>query len=78
MRKYFLLPSLLFALLPSLLCAAPPQEKYAIGLFHFNFQYVAGDYKIERRIIRESLFPVLQIFDKHSDTEVTSRCRGMP
>ncbi|MBN8850611.1 MAG: hypothetical protein J0H07_02015 [Sphingobacteriales bacterium] len=41
------------------------KEKYVIGLFHFNFQYVAGDYKIERRIIRESLFPVLQFFDAH-------------
>jgi hypothetical protein len=43
-------------------------------MFHFNLQYVAGDYKIERRIIRESLFPVLQFFDKHpeykSDIEI--------
>jgi len=50
------------------------KEKYAIGLFHFNLQYVAGDYKIERRIIRESLFPVLQFFDQHpqykSDIEI--------
>jgi len=42
-----------------------PAGKYAIGLFHFNFQYVAGDYKIERRIIRESLYPVLQFFEKN-------------
>ncbi len=50
------------------------QEKYAIGLFHFNLQYVAGDYRIESRIIRESLYPVLQFFDKHpqykSDIEI--------
>ncbi len=43
-------------------------------MFHFNLQYVAGDYKIERRIIRESLFPVLQFFDKNpqyrSDIEI--------
>ncbi len=39
--------------------------KYAIGLFHFNFQYVAGDYKIERRIITQSLYPVLQFFQKN-------------
>jgi hypothetical protein len=46
---------------------APPGGKYAIGLFHFNFQYVAGDYRIERRIVRESLFPVLQFFDRHPE-----------
>ena len=50
------------------------KEKYAIGLFHFNLQYVAGDYKIERRIIQESLYPVLQFFDQHpqykSDIEI--------
>jgi hypothetical protein len=58
---------LAFCMLPMSLFAAPPGEKYAIGLFHFNFQYVAGDYKIERRIIRESLFPVLQFFDRHPE-----------
>ena len=50
------------------------QEKYAIGMFHFNLQYVAGDYKIENRIIRESVYPVLQFFDKNpqykSDIEI--------
>jgi hypothetical protein len=56
---------LVLLVFPSLLFAVPPQEKYAIGLFHFNFQYVAGDYKIERRIIEQSLFPVLQFFDVH-------------
>ncbi len=52
----------------------PAKQKYAIGMFHFNLQYVAGDYKIERRIIRESLYPVLQFFDQHpqykSDIEI--------
>lgn len=50
------------------------RPKYAIGMFHFNLQYLAGDYKIERRIIRESLLPVLQFFDQHpeyrSDIEI--------
>lgn len=41
------------------------KPKYAIGLFHYNFQYVAGNYKIERRIVRESLYPALQFFDQH-------------
>jgi len=50
------------------------QEKYAIGMFHFNLQYVAGDYRIENRIIRESLYPALQFFEKNpkykSDIEI--------
>lgn len=50
------------------------QEKYAIGMFHFNLQYVAGDYKIENRIIKESVYPVLQFFEKNpqykSDIEI--------
>jgi hypothetical protein len=50
------------------------EEKYAIGMFHFNLQYVAGDYKIENRIITQSLYPVLQFFEKNpafkSDIEI--------
>ena len=50
------------------------KDKYAIGLFHFNLQYVAGDYRIESRIIRESLYPALQFFEKNpkykSDIEI--------
>jgi hypothetical protein len=50
------------------------QNKYAIGMFHFNLQYVAGDYRIENRIIRESLYPVLLFFEKNprykSDIEI--------
>ena len=53
---------------------AKTQEKYAIGMFHFNLQYVAGDYRIESRIIRESLYPALQFFEKNpkykSDIEI--------
>ncbi len=53
---------------------AKTQEKYAIGMFHFNLQYVAGDYRIENRIIRESLYPALQFFEKNpkykSDIEI--------
>ncbi|MDR3714643.1 MAG: hypothetical protein P4L51_17650 [Puia sp.] len=58
----------------SLLTTDYSLNHYAIGMFHFNLQYVAGDYKIERRIIEESLFPVLQFFDKNpqykSDIEI--------
>jgi hypothetical protein len=53
---------------------ANAQEKYAIGMFHFNLQYVAGDFRIERRIITESFYPVLQFFEKNpqykSDIEI--------
>lgn len=56
-----------FLVFPLLLFAAPPGEKYAIGLFHFNFQYVAGDYRIERRIVRQSLYPLLQFFEHHPE-----------
>ncbi len=63
---------LLLFLLMSLISNA--QEKYAIGMFHFNLQYVAGDFKIESKIIRNSVYPVLQFFEKNpqykSDIEI--------
>jgi hypothetical protein len=53
---------------------AKAQEKYAVGLFHYNLQYVAGDYKIESRIIKQSVLPTLQFFEKNpkfkSDIEI--------
>ena len=70
MRKSIQL--LLFFLFSGLISNA--QEKYAIGMFHFNLQYVAGDYKIESKIIRNSVYPVLQFFEKNpqykSDIEI--------
>jgi hypothetical protein len=41
------------------------RQKYAISMFHFNLQYVAGDYKIENRILKESFYPALKFFEKH-------------
>jgi len=52
------------------------QEKYAIGMFHFNLQYVAGDYKIENRIIRESLYPALQFFEKNKKYKADFEIQG--
>ena len=52
------------------------KPKYAIGMFHYNFQYVAGDYRIEARIIRESLYPALQFFDKHPQYRVDFEFQG--
>lgn len=45
-------------------------------MFHYNFQYVAGDYKIERRIIEQSLFPVLQFFEKNPDFKSDIEMQG--
>nr|WP_321486014.1 hypothetical protein [uncultured Draconibacterium sp.] len=71
-RKHiFLFLSLLFASL-----AGFSQEKYAIGMFHFNLQYVAGDYKIENRIIRESLYPALQFFEKNKKYKADFEIQG--
>lgn len=60
-----------FLLLGSL---AKAQQKYAAGLFHYNLQYVAGDYKIESRIIKQSVYPTLKFFEKNpeykSDIEI--------
>ena len=71
MNLKYLLAGLLLLLVS---IQAKTEEKYAIGMFHFNLQYVAGDYKIENRIIRESLYPALQFFDKNpkykSDIEI--------
>ncbi len=56
---------LIFSLFITSITFAGEKPKYAIGLFHYNFQYVAGDYRIEARIVRESLLPALKFFDKH-------------
>ncbi|NOY59487.1 MAG: hypothetical protein GXO75_11260 [Calditrichaeota bacterium] len=70
-RIIFIIGLSVLFLLQSGLLAKP---KYALGLFHFNLQYVAGDHKIETRIIRESLYPALQFFEQHpkykSDIEI--------
>ena len=44
---------------------AQKTKKYAISMFHYNLQYVAGDYKIENRILKESFYPALKFFEKH-------------
>jgi len=66
------LPILIVLVISSIFTNA--QEKYAIGMFHFNLQYVAGDYKIESKIIKNSVYPVLQFFEKNpqfkSDIEI--------
>lgn len=54
------------------------QEKYAIGMFHFNLQYVAGDYKIENRIIRESSIRRCSFSMKIHSTKLILRYRDMP
>ncbi len=41
------------------------KPKYAMAVYHFNLQYVAGDQRIERRIVRESIEPLLAFYDQH-------------
>ena len=43
------------------------KPKYAMAVYHFNLQYVAGDQRIERRIVRESIKPLLNFYDQHSN-----------
>jgi hypothetical protein len=72
MKKSVLL-LLLFLLTGRILTA---DEKYAIGMFHFNLQYVAGDYRIERKIIRNSVYPVLQFFEKNPQYKADIEIQG--
>ncbi len=71
MKKFFWM--VVFSLLAGSLTAKP---KYAVALFHYNFQYVAGDYRIEARIVRESLWPALQFFEKHPRYRVDLEFQG--
>ncbi len=67
------------------------QEKYALSMFHFNLQYVAGgmvgfgleDPKVdldndvvEDLIITESFAPVVELYAKHPDWGVTLELQG--
>lgn len=52
------------------------QGKYAISMFHYNLQYVAGDYKIENRIIKESFYPALKFFAKNPKYKVDFEIQG--
>ncbi|NUQ76553.1 MAG: hypothetical protein HUU21_23685 [Polyangiaceae bacterium] len=78
----------------ALLCAgeARAQEKYALAMFHFNVQYVAGGMVgywavpnpgvdieapvIEDLIITESLQPVVDLFEKHPNWGVDIEMQG--
>ena len=78
----------------ALLCAgeARAQEKYALAMFHFNVQYVAGGMVgywavpnpevdieapvIEDLIITESLEPVIDLFEKHPSWGVDIEMQG--
>jgi hypothetical protein len=53
------------------------KPRYAIGMFHYNFQYVAGDFRIESRIVKESLYPALQFFDEINNTKLILNFKDM-
>jgi hypothetical protein len=71
---------------------ASAQEKYALGMFHFNVQYVAGGMygywavpnaaldleaeAIEDAIITESLAPVIDLYEKHPTWGVDIEMQG--
>ena len=58
--------SLLVLAVASLLAIeAQAKPKVAMAVYHFNLQYVAGDQRIERRIVRESIIPLLDFYEAH-------------
>jgi hypothetical protein len=79
------------ALLCSISSIASAQERYALGVFHFNLQYVAGGMVgfsptpsetdvdsegVEDLIITESFTPVLELYDKHPSWGVDIELQG--
>ena len=80
--------------LGSLLAASPAKadDKYALGVFHFNIQYVAGGMvgyfsvpdpnldltaeQIEDNIVTESFEPVLELYQKHPTWGVDIELQG--
>ncbi len=89
MRCYRWLVVLSIVLLSS---AAQAQDRYALGLFHFNVQYVAGgtagfhlltdpsqaidNDAMEDQIIVESFKPVLDVYEKHPSWGVDIEMQG--
>lgn len=71
---------------------ATAQERYALAMFHFNVQYVAGGMvgywavphpeidldndEIEDRIITESFAPIVDLFDRHPGWGVDLEMQG--
>ncbi len=45
-------------------------QKYTMALYHFNVQYVPGSTDIENRVVEESFYPLLKMYQRHS----TWRC----
>lgn len=40
-------------------------QRYTMALYHFNVQYVPGSTAIENRIIEESFYPLLKMYQRH-------------
>ncbi len=78
----------------ALVCTAPAlgQERYALGVFHYNIQYVAGGMVgfspqpsegldldndvIEDLIVTESFRPILELYEKHPSWGVDIELQG--
>ncbi len=63
-------------LLASVSLSAAEKPKYALSLFHFNLQYVAGDFRIENRIIRQSFLPLMKLLDQHPNWRINLEIQG--
>lgn len=44
-----------------------PVYRFALGLFHWNIQYVAGDKNVEDKIITENFEPLVDLFLRHPE-----------
>ncbi|MEW6201022.1 MAG: hypothetical protein AB1546_03540 [bacterium] len=66
LRCSFMTFCLLTMLLLSAATAAEKDEhNFAVALYHFNLQYVAGNKEVEDRIVTESLDPLLDLYLAH-------------
>lgn len=66
MKKIFIFLVISCSFLKSDALAAKT-EKAALSLFHYNLQYVAGKSRVEKKIITESLDPILDLYLRHPD-----------
>lgn len=66
-----------FSITVSSLSAAEKQEhSFAVAIYHFNLQYVAGDRDVEDRIVKESLDPLLDFYFEHPGWKADFEMQG--
>ncbi len=67
---------LCIVLLTSASLTGAEKPKYALSLFHFNLQYVAGDFRIENRIIQQSFLPLLKLLEQRPTWRINLEIQG--